>query len=101
MIQRAVVRQKRLCPLAVDPARIRPYFPPQVGAGCPPQTALSRRHTNRPTPSKAHVPETATAPDITGRPDGPVAQLVEHLTFNQVVTGSTPVGLTKFSLNYK
>ncbi len=27
--------------------------------------------------------------------NGPVAQLVEHLTFNQVVTGSIPVGLTK------
>ena len=25
---------------------------------------------------------------------GPVAQLVEHLTFNQRVTGSNPVGLT-------
>ena len=25
---------------------------------------------------------------------GPVAQLVEHLTFNQVVTGSNPVGPT-------
>ena len=26
--------------------------------------------------------------------DGPVAQLVEQLTFNQWVTGSNPVGLT-------
>ena len=29
------------------------------------------------------------------RPRGPVAQLVEQLTFNQWVTGSNPVGLTK------
>jgi hypothetical protein len=28
------------------------------------------------------------------RPE-PVAQLVEHLTFNQVVVGSNPTGLTK------
>ena len=27
---------------------------------------------------------------------GPVAQLVEQLTFNQWVTGSNPVGLTTF-----
>jgi hypothetical protein len=27
-------------------------------------------------------------------PSGPVAQLVEQLTFNQWVTGSNPVGLT-------
>lgn len=27
---------------------------------------------------------------------GPVAQLVEHLTFNQVVAGSIPAGLTIF-----
>ena len=27
---------------------------------------------------------------------GPVAQLVEQLTFNQLVTGSNPVGLTIF-----
>ena len=26
--------------------------------------------------------------------DGPIAQLVEQLTFNQWVTGSNPVGLT-------
>ncbi len=30
--------------------------------------------------------------------NGPVAQLVEHLTFNQVVTGSIPVGLTILSM---
>ena len=29
---------------------------------------------------------------------GPVAQLVEHLTFNQVVAGSIPAGLTIFCL---
>ena len=29
---------------------------------------------------------------------GPVAQLVEQLTFNQWVTGSNPVGLTIFPL---
>ncbi len=28
---------------------------------------------------------------------GPVAQLVEQLTFNQWVTGSNPVGLTTFT----
>ena len=32
--------------------------------------------------------------------DGPIAQLVEQLTFNQWVTGSNPVGLTKFPLEY-
>ena len=32
--------------------------------------------------------------------DGPIAQLVEQLTFNQWVTGSNPVGLTKFLLEY-
>ncbi len=31
--------------------------------------------------------------------NGPVAQLVEHLTFNQVVTGSIPVGLTILSMS--
>ena len=30
-------------------------------------------------------------------PSGPVAQLVEQLTFNQWVTGSNPVGLTIIS----
>jgi hypothetical protein len=29
------------------------------------------------------------------RPGEPVAQMVEHLTFNQVVLGSSPSGLTK------
>ena len=32
---------------------------------------------------------------------GPVAQLVEQLTFNQWVTGSNPVGLTTFLKNKK
>ena len=32
--------------------------------------------------------------DITLKLSGPVAQLVEQLTFNQWVTGSNPVGLT-------
>ena len=32
---------------------------------------------------------------------GPVAQLVEHLTFNQRVTGSNPVGLTKVSKGFR
>ncbi len=82
-------------PLAVDPARIRPYFPPQVGAGYPSRT-LNAVPT-APMPSKALKPETVTAPEIPGRPDGPVAQLVEHLTFNQVVVGSIPTGLTIFS----
>ncbi len=31
-----------------------------------------------------------------GLNDGPLAQLVEHLTFNQVVGGSIPPWLTKF-----
>lgn len=31
---------------------------------------------------------------------GPVAQLVEQLTFNQWVTGSNPVGLTTQSLKH-
>ena len=31
----------------------------------------------------------------THRPGGRVAQLVEHLTFNQVVLGSSPSALTK------
>jgi hypothetical protein len=31
------------------------------------------------------------------RPGEPVAQMVEHLTFNQVVDGSIPSGLTKLS----
>jgi hypothetical protein len=30
------------------------------------------------------------------RPCEPVAQMVEHLTFNQVVLGSSPSGLTKY-----
>ena len=31
---------------------------------------------------------------------GPLAQLVEQLTFNQLVAGSTPAGLTKVNKNY-
>ena len=30
---------------------------------------------------------------------GPLAQLVEQLTFNQLVAGSTPAGLTKVNKN--
>ena len=32
---------------------------------------------------------------------GPLAQLVEQLTFNQLVAGSTPAGLTKILLEYR
>ena len=31
---------------------------------------------------------------------GPLAQLVEQLTFNQLVAGSTPAGLTKILAEY-
>jgi hypothetical protein len=34
-------------------------------------------------------------------PEEPVAQPVEHLTFNQGVPGSNPGGLTKFANKYK
>jgi hypothetical protein len=37
-------------------------------------------------------------PCLISRLVGPVAQLVEQLTFNQRVTGSNPVRLTTFSL---
>ena len=33
-------------------------------------------------------------------PGGPVAQLVEQLTFNQQVAGSNPAGLTRISRTY-
>jgi hypothetical protein len=32
---------------------------------------------------------------------GPLAQLVEHLTFNQVVEGSNPSGPTKLSAGFR
>ena len=35
------------------------------------------------------------------RPSGPLAQLVEQLTFNQWVAGSNPAGLTKFLINIR
>ena len=50
--------------------------------GCSKQVLIKQGHV----PIFPHIPE-----------EGPVAQLVEHLTFNQRVTGSNPVGLTTFN----
>ena len=60
-----------------------------------------KRAACEPVPRRRGISATLSTVDR-GRPrpyfpphsDGPVAQLVEHLTFNQVVAGSIPAGLT-------
>ena len=48
----------------------------------------------RPAPGKSPGGGIPPVPYRGRTPWGPVAQLVEHLTFNQVVAGSIPAGLT-------
>jgi hypothetical protein len=42
----------------------------------------------------------ASKPIVRAHPIEPVAQLVEHLTFNQGVAGSSPAGLTSKSMGH-